>query len=78
MELFQLKEDYEEMKKELTLLWEKDKYSDQIQYLLRDTFASRRMEMKGYVGRPMFKMCANFPVMKNAKYVSISRRQINT
>ena len=59
------------MKKEMTLIWEKEKYSDQIKYLLQETFASRRMEMKGYAGRPMYKMCANFPMMKNAKYVSI-------
>ena len=27
--------------------------------------------MKGYVGRPMFKICANYPMLKDAKYVSM-------
>ena len=67
---FDLKEDYDEMKRELVMFWEKDKSTEQIVYILRETFGSRRMEMKGYIGRPMYKMCVNFPMMENAKYVS--------
>ena len=67
---FDLKEDYDEMKRELVMFWEKDKSTEQIVYILRETFGSRRMEMKGYIGQPMYKMCVNFPMMKNAKYVS--------
>ena len=65
-----IQEDYKDMKTELMKIWEKDKSSDQILYLMRETYASRRMEMKGFIGRPMFKICSNFPMLKESKYVS--------
>ena len=58
------------MKKEVINCWEKDKDSEQVMYILRETFASRCMEMKNYVGRPMYKLCVNYPMLKDAKYVS--------
>ena len=50
--------------------WEKDTSSEQIKYFLRDTFANRRLEMKSFVGRPMFKLCMNYPMMKEDEHVS--------
>ena len=61
------------MKRELTKSWEKDGHCEQVMYLFKDTFASRRIEMKGYVGRPMFKLCSNYPMLKDGNYVSIYR-----
>ena len=61
------------MKKELIIFWEKNKPSDEVVYILKETFASRWQEMKGYVGRPLFKMCGNYPMLKDAKYVSTQR-----
>ena len=58
------------MKRELIKCWEKDKNLENVVYLMRDSFGSRRMEMKGYVGCPMFKLCENFPMLKDEKYVS--------
>ena len=58
------------MKTELIKIWEKNKSSDQIFYLMRDTYASRRIKMKGFIGRPMYKICLNFPMLKESKYVS--------
>ena len=65
------KDEYKEMKQELMKCWEKDRTSEQIFYLMRDSFGSRRVEMKGYVGRPMYKLCENFPMLTVGKYVSI-------
>ena len=61
------------MKEQLTKIWDKDKFSDQIMYLMTETFAQRRLEMKGFVGRPMFKLCANYLMLKESRYVGIQR-----
>ena len=58
------------MKEHLTKIWDKDKSSDQVMYLMRETFARQRLEIKGFIGRPMFKICANYPMLKESKYVS--------
>ena len=58
------------MKQELMQCWEKNETSEQIMYLMRDSFASRRVEMKGFIGRPMYKSCENFPMLTKGKYVS--------
>ena len=66
---FTFKEEYEELKAKLKKVWDKDKSSDQILYLLRETYASRRVEMKGLIGRLMFKICSNYPMLMESKYV---------
>ena len=60
---------YEEMKAKLKAIWDKNKSSDQILYILRETYSSRRVEMKGFIGRPMFKICSEFPMLTESKYV---------
>ena len=57
------------MKEHLTKIWDKDK-SDQVMYLMRETFARRRLKMKGFIERPMFRICANYAMLKESKYVS--------
>ena len=38
-------------------------------HLMRDTFGTRRMEMKGHVGQPMCELGTNYPMFKDEKYV---------
>ena len=57
------------MKAKLKAIWDKNKSSDQILYILRETYLSKRVEMKGFIGRPMFKICSEFPMLIESKYV---------
>ena len=61
-----------ELKASLKGAASKSNSEKEIAYLLKETYGNRRAEIKNYAGRPMYKLCEDFPVLKKSEFVSIS------